>query len=160
MPPVRPPPPLITSSCLPDIFRVSFCTAVRRAVVIGNGVAGAENQCFGLVRALGLSHRQTICRVTRPRGGVNKWLHWLPVSLHKKMANVVKHISGDSLFQTVKANKARPILAEDRGLSEIFEADAKQVAAMACETFEISPRCSTPIDLIGASCDFTEGRCR
>lgn len=34
--------------------------AIRRAVVIGNGFAGAENQCIGLVRALGFSNRHTI----------------------------------------------------------------------------------------------------
>lgn len=31
--------------------------AIRRAVVIGNGYAGAENQSIGLVRALGFSNR-------------------------------------------------------------------------------------------------------
>ena len=29
-------------------------------IVIGNGFAGAENQCIGLVRALGLSNRQSL----------------------------------------------------------------------------------------------------
>lgn len=24
-------------------------------------------------------------RVTRPRGGINEWLHWLPLSLHRKV---------------------------------------------------------------------------
>jgi hypothetical protein len=34
--------------------------AIRRAIVIGNGFAGAENQSIGLVRALGLSDRQSL----------------------------------------------------------------------------------------------------
>jgi hypothetical protein len=34
--------------------------SVRRAVVIGNGCAGAENQCLGLLRALGLADRLTL----------------------------------------------------------------------------------------------------
>ena len=34
--------------------------AIRRAVVIGNGFAGAENQCIGLVRALGFSNRHSL----------------------------------------------------------------------------------------------------
>ena len=34
--------------------------AIRRAVVIGNGFAGAENQSIGLVRALGLSGRHSL----------------------------------------------------------------------------------------------------
>lgn len=37
-----------------------FTRVVTRAVVISNGVAGAENQCVGLVRALGLSTRQSL----------------------------------------------------------------------------------------------------
>ncbi|CAL5419643.1 unnamed protein product [Camellia sinensis] len=103
---------------LRDIFRVGFSTAIRRAVVIGNGVAGAENQCTGLVRALGLSHRQTIYRVTRQRGGINKWLQWLPVSVHKKLDYAIKRICGSA------------------GLSHVLEADAKQIATMAHETFK------------------------
>uniref|UniRef100_A0A0E0DDX4 Uncharacterized protein n=1 Tax=Oryza meridionalis TaxID=40149 RepID=A0A0E0DDX4_9ORYZ len=57
--------------------------SVRRAVVIGNGCAGAENQCLGLLRALGLADRLTLYRAIRPTGGINKWLHFLPISLHK-----------------------------------------------------------------------------
>ncbi|KAE9445712.1 hypothetical protein C3L33_22390, partial [Rhododendron williamsianum] len=76
---------------------VGTCTAVRRAVVIGNGVAGAENQCIGLVRALGLSHRLTI--YLRLKGKVNLKL-------------------------------------DNKGVSDILEVDAKQIATMACETFE------------------------
>ncbi|GMP84285.1 hypothetical protein CsSME_00037870 [Camellia sinensis var. sinensis] len=124
---------------LRDIFRVGFSTAIRRAVVIGNGVAGAENQCTGLVRALGLSHRQTIYRVTRPRGGINKWLQWLPVSVHKKLDYAIKRICGDSQFQTIKANKVMSLPAEKNGsagLSHVLEADAKQIATMAHETFK------------------------
>ena len=30
---------------------------VKRAIVIGNGCAGAENQCIGLIRSLGLFDR-------------------------------------------------------------------------------------------------------
>ncbi|CAL5350573.1 unnamed protein product [Camellia sinensis] len=127
---------------LRDIFRVGFSTAIRRAVVIGNGVAGAENQCIGLVRALGLSHRQTIYRVTRPRGGINKWLQWLPVSVHKKLDYAIKRICGASQFQTTKANKVMSLPAEKNGsagsagLSHVLEADAKQIATMAHETFK------------------------
>jgi len=45
----------------PEIFAAGGgATVVRRAVVIGNGCAGAENQCLGLLRALGLSDRLTL----------------------------------------------------------------------------------------------------
>ncbi|KAK2645344.1 hypothetical protein Ddye_020539 [Dipteronia dyeriana] len=43
--------------------------------------------------------------VTRPRGGVNGWLHWLPVSLHKKANYLVKRICGDSRFQLTSSVK-------------------------------------------------------
>lgn len=39
---------------------------VRRAIVIGNSFAGAENQCIGLVRALGLSQNYTLYVSTFP----------------------------------------------------------------------------------------------
>ncbi|GJN03014.1 hypothetical protein PR202_ga20411 [Eleusine coracana subsp. coracana] len=45
----------------PEIFAAGEGAAVvRRAVVIGNGCAGAENQCLGLLRALGLADRLTL----------------------------------------------------------------------------------------------------
>ncbi|KAG5553206.1 hypothetical protein RHGRI_011162 [Rhododendron griersonianum] len=121
---------------------VGTCTAVRRAVVIGNGVAGAENQCIGLVRALGLSHRLTIYRVIRPREGIHKWLHWLPVSLHKKVDYVIKRIHGNLRLPSIKSTRVISLPAEEKGspdnkgVSDILEVDAKQIATMACETFE------------------------
>ncbi|XP_024190858.1 mitochondrial fission protein ELM1 isoform X3 [Rosa chinensis] len=96
--------------------------AIRRAIVIGNGFAGAENQSIGLVRALGLSDRHSIYRVTRPRGGINRWLPWLPLSLHKKVDYVISGM---------------PFYAEKIGLSSgVVEADAKQIANMARNTFD------------------------
>ncbi|KAL2345255.1 hypothetical protein Fmac_006540 [Flemingia macrophylla] len=94
--------------------------AIRRAVVIGNGFAGAENQSVGLVRALGFSNRHLLFRVTRPRGGINRWLQWLPVSLHKRLDSVIRMICG-------KSHKI--------GLSNVLEADARHIAKMARETF-------------------------
>uniref|UniRef100_A0A5B6YMM8 Mitochondrial fission protein ELM1 n=1 Tax=Davidia involucrata TaxID=16924 RepID=A0A5B6YMM8_DAVIN len=124
--------PKLPIGSLPDI-----CSTIRRAVVIGNGFAGAENQCFGLVRALGLSHRLSLYRVIRPRGRINEWLHWLPVSLHKKLDHVIRRICGDSRFQiTVKGKKLTPLSVEKTGLSDILEADAREIATVARETFE------------------------
>jgi hypothetical protein len=59
MRPIRLPEPPSAAAMMPEIFDDGL-NVVRRAVVIGNGFAGAENQCLGLVRALGLSDRQTI----------------------------------------------------------------------------------------------------
>ncbi|KAG2406221.1 Mitochondrial fission protein [Vigna angularis] len=99
--------------------------AIRRAVVIGNGFAGAENQCIGLVRALGFSNRHTIYRVTRPRGGINRWLQWLPVSIHKKLESVVRMTCDKSSLRT----------PHTIGLSNVLEADALHLATMARKTF-------------------------
>ncbi|GLT90026.1 hypothetical protein SLE2022_079790 [Rubroshorea leprosula] len=137
MPPIRLPEPPTGLTGVPEIFEEGVNGAIRRAVVIGNGFAGAENQCFGLVRALGLSGRHTLYRVTRPRGGINKWLHWLPVSLHKKIDYLLRQFLECPRFQmTVKEKKVTPFSAERTGLSNVLEADAKQIASMARDTFE------------------------
>ncbi|KAJ4705316.1 Mitochondrial fission ELM1-like protein [Melia azedarach] len=128
MRPIRLPEPSAGLSGVPDIFESGFASAIKRAVVIGNGFAGAENQCFGLIRALGLSGRHSLYRVTRPRGGINKWLHWLPVSVHKRVDYLIKRMYGYSQFQF--------IAPETSGLSQVLEADARQIAKMAHQTFE------------------------
>ena len=51
----EPPSPHFGGGGVPDIFETGFSGAIRRAVVIGNGFPAAENQCLGLVRALGLA---------------------------------------------------------------------------------------------------------
>uniref|UniRef100_A0A2N9INQ1 Mitochondrial fission protein ELM1 n=1 Tax=Fagus sylvatica TaxID=28930 RepID=A0A2N9INQ1_FAGSY len=96
MKPIRLPEPPISSfgGGVPDIFESGFSGAIRRAVVIGNGFPGSENQSLGLVRALGLSDNHILYRVTRPRGGINEWLHWLPVSFHKKDGPLLVVASG------------------------------------------------------------------
>ncbi|XP_010543810.1 PREDICTED: mitochondrial fission protein ELM1 isoform X2 [Tarenaya hassleriana] len=108
---------------------------IRRALVVGNGCAGAENQCIGLVRALGLADRYILYRVTRPRGGINRWLQWLPISLHKRLDCVIGKIRAGF------ANKAKDtiVYADGRsgGMLGVFpEADEKQIAAMARSTFD------------------------
>ena len=60
MRPIRLPEAPNDSSRLPEIFDGGIYGAIRRAVVIGNGFPGAENQCLGLVRALGLSGRHSL----------------------------------------------------------------------------------------------------
>lgn len=51
-----PEPPSSSNTGMPEIFDRGISCVVRRAVIIGNGAAGAEHQCIGLVRALGLSN--------------------------------------------------------------------------------------------------------
>ncbi|KAK9153621.1 hypothetical protein Sjap_001101 [Stephania japonica] len=140
MRPIRLPEPPSGSSGVPEIFEGGVYSVIRRAVIIGNGSAGAENQCVGLVRALGLSERQSFFRVTRPSGGVNEWLHWLPVSLHKTLYHLLRRICGESrLPMTARSNKLAPFPSENGfklGLSLVLEADAKHIAKLARETFE------------------------
>ncbi|XP_010912327.1 mitochondrial fission protein ELM1 [Elaeis guineensis] len=139
MRPIRLPEPPSGSIGMPDIFEGGV-NVIRRAVVIGNGFAGSENQSIGLVRALGLSEKQTIYRVTRPRGGINEWLRWLPVSFHKMLDSVIRQIFGNTRFvMTLQGKKLVPFAAQNGGnvgLSAVLEADPKKIAAMARESFE------------------------
>ncbi|KAF8397936.1 hypothetical protein HHK36_016862 [Tetracentron sinense] len=140
MRPIRLPEPPSSGLGMPEIFEGGIYSVIRRAVIIGNGFAGAENQSIGLVRALGLSDKQSLYRVTRPRGGINEWLHWLPVSLHKKLYYVIRRICGDSRFPLTSRGKRVVSLPTQNGggagLASVLEADAKQIATMARETFE------------------------
>ncbi|ESW04455.1 hypothetical protein PHAVU_011G095900 [Phaseolus vulgaris] len=118
----------------PDIFESGVHTFVRRAVVIGNGFAASENQSIGLVRALGLADKHVLHRVTRPKGGINEWLQWLPVSLHKKIDYIVRMIQGYS-----QEKKLMPLPSENgvsSGLLAVLEADVKQIVSFARETYE------------------------
>jgi hypothetical protein len=64
MRPIRlPEPPGVDGMETPEIFSgdgSGGATVVRRAVLIGNGSPGAENQCLGLARALGLADNLTL----------------------------------------------------------------------------------------------------
>jgi len=63
MRPIRlPEPPGVDGMETPEIFSGggAAATVVRRAVLIGNGSPGAENQCLGLARALGLADNLTL----------------------------------------------------------------------------------------------------
>ncbi|KAK9985877.1 hypothetical protein SO802_030828 [Lithocarpus litseifolius] len=135
MRPIRLPEPPSGFSGLPEIFDAGgVYGAIKRAIVIGNGFAGSENQSIGLVRALGLSRHHSLCRVTRPRGGINEWLHWVPVSLHKKFDYFMKRIIGYQVM--VNGQKVMPLFSQTTGLSDVLEADANHIAKMARETFD------------------------
>ncbi|KAJ6808167.1 mitochondrial fission protein ELM1-like [Iris pallida] len=139
MRPIRLPEPPSGFMATPEIFDGGV-NAVRRALVIGNGFAGAENQSIGLVRALGLGDKHLIYRVIRPRGGINEWLRWLPVYLHKVVYNLMIEIFGNSRYgRLVHGRKSVPFYDQNGGsvgLSSILEADARQIASIAQENFE------------------------
>lgn len=79
-------------------------------------------------------------RVTRPKGGVNEWLHWLPVSLHKKLDYIIRQLYGYSrILLAGRGNKLHSLPFENGGsvgLSSVLEADVKKIVTMAHETFE------------------------
>ncbi|KAG9459026.1 hypothetical protein H6P81_003534 [Aristolochia fimbriata] len=137
---IKLPEPPFGSMRTPEIFEAGVYSVIRRAVIIGNGFAGAENQCIGLVRALGLAKQSTFYRVIRPRGGINEWLLWLPVSLHKRVDYIIKRVFGHPRHQmTIGGQKLASFPAENGGtvgLSSVLEPDAKQIATLAHETFD------------------------
>nr|DAD48468.1 TPA_asm: hypothetical protein HUJ06_018405 [Nelumbo nucifera] len=57
---IRLPEPPSGSLGMPEIFEGGIYSVIKRAVIIGNGFSGAENQSIGLVRALGLTDSQSI----------------------------------------------------------------------------------------------------
>lgn len=139
MKPIRlPEPPGSPPKGVPDIFEGGVYSVIRRAVIIGNGFQASENQSFGLVRALGLSEKQVLYRVTRPRGGINEWLHWLPVSIHKTVYYILRQLFGYP--KVISRGRWDRLLPTDNGgvggLSSILEADVKNIVTMARETSE------------------------
>ncbi|KAJ9541480.1 hypothetical protein OSB04_027986 [Centaurea solstitialis] len=118
-----------------------MCRTVRRAVIIGNGFAGAENQCYGLLRALGLSHhRLSLYRVRRPKDGNNKWLSWLPVSTHKRLDQLKRQLKfsghGEKAASSIGELMSHSAVYGGADQSDILEADAELIAANASKTFE------------------------
>lgn len=84
-------------------------------------------------------------RVTRPKGGINEWLHWLPVSIHKKLDWVFRQLFGYTpLWLTARGKKSVMIHSENGGglgLSTILEADVKKIVTTAKETYEKYEQC-------------------
>ncbi|KAF8693320.1 hypothetical protein HU200_038709 [Digitaria exilis] len=188
MRPIRlPEPPAVDGMETPEIFSGGGggATVVRRAVLIGNGSPGAENQCLGLARALGLADNLTLYvssplrafsftpqsspaptipiaraafghfkiyhlfglilllgfalqRVTRPSGGINEWLHFLPISLHKFIDQVLRQFFRNTRFAIVVQGR-RPYRVPNAGsvgLSTVLEADVKKIVTVARDTYE------------------------
>ncbi|RLN07277.1 mitochondrial fission protein ELM1 [Panicum miliaceum] len=141
MRPIRlPEPPGVDGMETPEIFSGggAAATVVRRAVLIGNGSPGAENQCLGLARALGLADNLALYRVTRPRGGINEWLHFLPISLHKFVDQVLRQFFHNTRFAIVVQGRKpyRVLNAGSVGLSTVLEADVKKIVCVARDTYE------------------------
>lgn len=81
-----------------------------------------------------------IQRVMRPTGGINEWLHWLPVSIHKKLYFIISRIYGYSTYFISRRGRKLAHLPAGNGvgvgLSSVLEADVKSIVKMAKDTFE------------------------
>lgn len=79
-------------------------------------------------------------RIIRPTGGINKWLHFLPISLHKMVDQVLRHILSNTTFTTLfqgKLSAPYPVSnVQSLGLSSVLEADSKRIVTMVRDTFE------------------------
>ncbi|KAK1354562.1 mitochondrial fission protein ELM1 [Heracleum sosnowskyi] len=144
MKPIRlPEPPGSPTKSVPDIFEAGVYSVIRRAVIIGNGYEVSENQSIGLVQALGLSEKQVLYRVSRPRGGINEWLLWLPVFIHKKVYYIIRQLFRYSqVISRRGGDKLLPFHPENggsAGLSSVLEADVKSIVTMARDTSEDGP---------------------
>ncbi|KAF2598661.1 hypothetical protein F2Q68_00007656 [Brassica cretica] len=139
MRPILLPDPPSLSTGVPEIFEQGGPqNVVRRAVVIGNGFPGSENQSIGLARALGLAENHLLFRVTRPKGGIHEWLHWLPVGFHKYLDFILRHLYLYSRLM-LRSKQTKYISSENSGnvgLSSILEADVNKIVTMARETYE------------------------
>ena len=77
-------------------------------------------------------------RVTRPRGGINEWLHFLPISMHKFIDQVLRQFFRNTRFAIViQGRKPYRVLNDGSvGLSAVLEADVKKIVTVARDTYE------------------------
>lgn len=77
-------------------------------------------------------------RVTRPRGGINEWLHFLPISMHKFIDQVLRQFFSNTRFAIVVQGRKpyRVLNAASVGLSSVLEADVKKIVTVARDTYE------------------------
>ncbi|KAF8686620.1 hypothetical protein HU200_043447 [Digitaria exilis] len=110
---------------------------IRRAVLIGTGSPGSENQCVALVRAVGIAgDNLTVYRVTRPRGGINDWLGVLPVSLHKLIDKFLVRPFSRRAGTTNTPRKHVPHGGLAALSPSVPEADGKEIVAAARDAFD------------------------
>jgi hypothetical protein len=77
-------------------------------------------------------------RVTRPSGGINEWLHFLPIFLHRFIDKVLRHFFRNTRFAPVVQGR-KPYRISNSGLvglSSVLEADVKKIVTMAHDTYE------------------------
>lgn len=76
-------------------------------------------------------------RVTRPRGGINEWLHFLPISMHKFIDQILRQFFRNTRFAiVVQGRKPRVLNGASVGLSAVLEANVKKIVTVARDTYE------------------------
>lgn len=80
-------------------------------------------------------------RVTRPSGGINECLRWLPVSVHKKIYVIICWLyrcSSQLLFSRSGKNPIPRLMGTGvaTGLSSVLEADVDNIVTTARDNFE------------------------
>jgi hypothetical protein len=77
-------------------------------------------------------------RVTRPNGGINEWLHFLPISLHKFIDQVLRQFFRNTRFPLVVQGRKSYHVPNGGsvGLSALLEADVKKIVTVARDTYE------------------------
>jgi hypothetical protein len=79
-------------------------------------------------------------RVTRPTGGINKWLCFLPISFHIIVDQFLRQAFSDTRFAAMIQEKNLEWYTDHKrqpfGLSSVLEADTKKIVSMVRDTFE------------------------
>lgn len=75
-------------------------------------------------------------RVTRPKGGINEWLHWLPVSVHKKLDCVMRKMFILLIYRGKRVGSLPTENGGGLGLKCVLEADVQEIVTMARRTYE------------------------
>ncbi|CAN1772276.1 Probable UDP-N-acetylglucosamine--peptide N-acetylglucosaminyltransferase SPINDLY [Linum perenne] len=110
-----------------------------QATTISTSITSSREELPGPIKENGFTTAASP-RVRRPTGGINSWLQWLPVSVHKRVDYLTRRVFFDCLESfrstiSLSSGRVTPCLSPKAGLSDILEADAKRIAQMARDSF-------------------------
>ncbi len=113
----------------------------RGCISLASSVAlGGYQACHIVSKRYEKLHLCIMQRIIRPTGGVNKWLHFLPISLHKIVDQVLRNILSNTTFTTLFQGKLLapyPVSnVHSFGLSSVLEADTNKIVTVVRDTFE------------------------
>ncbi|CAN1277524.1 Probable UDP-N-acetylglucosamine--peptide N-acetylglucosaminyltransferase SPINDLY [Linum perenne] len=110
-----------------------------QATTISTSITSSREELPGPIKENGFTTAASP-RVRRPTGGINSWLQWLPVSVHKRVDYLTRRVFFSCLESfrskiSLSSHRVTPCLSPKAGLSDILEADAKRIAEMAMHSF-------------------------